>query len=87
VGARAKKVRGKFVYFGKVADDPKGERALALSLEQKDDLLAGRTPRAPGHALTVRDLLNAFLTAKKDHVDRGEITARRLPITWRRARG
>lgn len=27
-GRWAKKVRGKFHYFGKVADDPKGEAAL-----------------------------------------------------------
>ena len=44
-GRWAKKVRQKLVYFGKIADDPKGEKALALWLEQKDELLAGRTPR------------------------------------------
>jgi hypothetical protein len=43
-GRWAKKVRGKFVYFGKWADDPKGEAAVDLWLDQKDDLLAGRTP-------------------------------------------
>ena len=58
-GRRAKKVRGKFVYFGKVADDPKGEAALLLWLDRRDDLLAGRTPRGiQGDGLTMRDLAN-----------------------------
>jgi hypothetical protein len=33
-GYWAKKVRGRFCYFGKVADDPKGEAALHLWLDQ-----------------------------------------------------
>ena len=44
-GRWAKKVRGKFACFGKVADDPHGKAAIALWLNQKDELLAGRTPR------------------------------------------
>ena len=32
-GRWAKKVRGKLLYFGKVADDPKGQAALAKWLE------------------------------------------------------
>src|SRR5262249_11597783 len=60
-GRWAKKVRGKFSYFGKASDDPKGEAALKLWLDQRDDLLAGRTPRTPGDGLTVRDLCNRFL--------------------------
>ena len=44
-GRWCKKVRGKFCYFGKVADDPKGEAALNKWLNERDDLLAGRTPR------------------------------------------
>lgn len=55
-GRWAKKVRGKFAYFGKVADDPKGEAALAKWLNEKDDLLAGRTPRVAGDGLAVADL-------------------------------
>ncbi len=39
-GRWAKKVRGKLRYFGKVADDPHGEKALDLWLAQKDALLA-----------------------------------------------
>ncbi|MGA2059790.1 MAG: hypothetical protein ABSG67_04865, partial [Thermoguttaceae bacterium] len=44
-GRWCKKVRGRFVYFGKVADDPQGKSALNKWLDQKDALLAGRTPR------------------------------------------
>ena len=46
-----------FSYFGKMADDPQGEKALNLWLEQKDDLLAGRTPRT-GTGPTVEDICN-----------------------------
>jgi len=70
-GRWCKKVRGKLHYFGKW-DDP--DAALSKWLEQKDDLLAGRTPRASGGGLTVRDLVNRFLTAKKHFVDTGELS-------------
>jgi integrase len=77
-GRWAKKVRGKFVFFGKCADDPDGVAALNLWLDQKDDLLAGRTPREAKDGLTVRDLCNRFLTAKQQQRDAEEIT----PRTW-----
>ena len=73
-GRWAKKVRGKFCYFGKVADDPEGEAALNKWLDQKDNLLAGRVPRPKSDALTVRDLCNRFLTHKKSLLEAGEIT-------------
>jgi integrase len=75
-GRWAKKVRGKFCYFGKWADDPKGESAIALWLDQKDELLAGRTPRTSRDELIVRDLCNRFLTAKEQQRDAGDITPR-----------
>lgn len=75
-GRWAKKVRGKLVYFGKCENDPKGEAALTLWLDQRDDLLAGRTPRTTGEGLTVRDLCNRFLTAKTQQLETGEITNR-----------
>lgn len=68
----AKKVRGKLVYFGPW-DDPQG--ALDKWLLQKDDLLAGRTPRPVG-GVTIGDLCNRFLTAKKHLVDTSELTPR-----------
>jgi integrase len=73
-GYWAKKVRGNLVYFGKIADDPKGEAAITQWLDQKDALLAGRTPREHKDGLVVRDLCNAFLTAKRQLVDSGELS-------------
>jgi hypothetical protein len=77
-GLWAKKVKGKLHYFGKWSGDPNGERALNLWLDRKDDLLAGRTPRenkAAGEP-ALRELVNAYLTVKKDALDGGEITPR-----------
>lgn len=75
-GRWAKKVRGKFVYFGKWADDPKGEAAINYFLDHKVEIMAGRTPRASTDGLTVRDLCNHFLTAKEHQRDAGDITPR-----------
>jgi integrase len=69
----AKKVRGRLHYFGKVEDDPKGEAALNLWLDQKDDLLAGRTPRTKLRGLTVGELCHRFLQSKDDQLAAGEI--------------
>ncbi len=78
-GRWCKKVRQRNHYFGKWADDPKGEAAVALWLDQKDDLLAGRTPRlTPGDGFQVADLVNRFLSAKQALVDTGELQ----PRTW-----
>lgn len=74
-GRWAKKVRGRLVYFGKVAEDPKGQAALSLWLDQKDDLLAGRTPRAKQGAIAVEELCNRFCAAKDDRVAAGELSA------------
>jgi integrase len=59
-----------------VADDPKGKVALALWLEQRDDLLAGRVPRSSQGALTLHGLCNAFAASKESQRDCGDITAR-----------
>lgn len=71
----AKKVRGKFHYFGPWRD-PDG--ALAEWLRVKDDLLAGREPRAYRDGLTVEDICNEFLFHRKGKVDSGEMRQR----TW-----
>jgi integrase len=73
-GRWTKKVRGKHHYFGKIADDPKGEAALLLWLDQKDDLLAGRTPRAGRDGLTIKALCDRFCTVKEDQAEAGDIT-------------
>jgi integrase len=74
-GYWAKKIRGRFYYFGPWTD-PDG--ALRKYLEEKDDLHAGRTPRPAQEALTMKDLANAFLNEKHSKVDAGELTQR----TW-----
>ena len=68
----------KLCYFGKCADDPKGQAALSLWLDQRDDLLAGRVPSTDKDALTLRELINRFLTSKRAKVDSGELAK----ITW-----
>lgn len=72
-GRWCKKVRGKLHYFGRLADP---DAALKLWLDQKDYLLAGRTPPANLDGFTVRNLCNAFLTAKKHLVDAQELSPR-----------
>lgn len=69
-GRWAKKIKGKHYYFGPW-DDSDG--ALQRYLDQKDDLFAGRTPRVRGDGLTIRELLNRYLTVKRHLVDSREI--------------
>ncbi len=70
----AKKIRGKLYYFGPWADP---EAALQKYLDQRDDLFAGRTPRATqDDRLTLRDVCNAFLDFKDHKVECGELTSR-----------
>ncbi len=69
----AKKIRGKLHYFGPW-DDPNG--AGQRYLDQRGDLQAGRTPRVARDGLTVGDLVNRFLTAKRQLVDSGEMVLR-----------
>src|ERR1019366_2408415 len=66
----AKKILGKLHYFGPW-NDPDG--ALAKYMEQREDLYARRTPRTKASGLTVRELLNRFLTSKQNLVDTGEL--------------
>jgi integrase len=74
-GQWAKKVRGKMHYFGRW-DDP--DAALAKYLAERDDLHAGRKPRADSAELTVKDTANAFLNAKQALLDAGELS----PVTF-----
>jgi integrase len=78
-GKWAKKVRGKFRYFGKWTDDPKGARAIQKWLDEKEDLLAGREPRPVGDAgPTIKFLCDSYLTHKQSQRDNGEIK----PLTF-----
>ena len=73
-GQWVKKIRGKLYYFGIDAD-----AALRKYTAERDDLQAGRTPRAtPATGITVTDLCNRFLTAKKRLQDVEELS----PLTW-----
>src|SRR5262245_4616312 len=74
-GYWCKKIRGKIYYFGPW-DDPDG--ALDNYLKQKDDLHAGRTPRADPSTLAVKEVANAFLNARKEAMQAGELS----PRTW-----
>jgi integrase len=74
-GRWAKKIRGKFVYFGPWAD-PDG--ALDSYLRQKDDLHAGKTPKVDTRELKVWHLASHFRTTKQALVDNGELS----PRTW-----
>jgi integrase len=72
-GRWAKKIKGRLHYFGKVADDPKGEAALQRYLDDRDDLYAGRTPRSKRVGLTIEELANRFCAAKDAKVQSGEL--------------
>ena len=71
------KVGAKFWYFGKTANDPKGAATLAEWLNQKDDLLCGRTPRLTGdgpQTLAALKVALAKRTEPKDDAD-GELVS------------
>lgn len=72
-GRWAKKIRGKLHYFGPWNDPQKAAEKYS---REREDLHAGRKPRPTTGELTVRELVNQFLTAKQMLVDSGELTAR-----------
>jgi integrase len=74
-GQWAKKIRGKLHYFGKWDD---WRAALDDYDKQKDALHAGRKPRPDADAVTVKEVVNTFLTLKKEKLDAGELSAH----TW-----
>jgi integrase len=71
-GQWAKRIRGKLHYFGAWSNP---QAALVKYAKERDDLYAGRTP-SNGDGLTLRELVNHFLTEKKSRVSTGEITER-----------
>ena len=50
-GYWCKKVRGKMSYFGKIADDPEGEKALNPGWSKKTIFLPAVNPRTTGRRL------------------------------------
>jgi hypothetical protein len=73
-GQWCKKINKKLHYFGPWED---WQGSLTAYLDQKDDLQAGRTPRARNpEAATIADLLNGFLHSKQLLVSTGELAAR-----------
>jgi integrase len=74
-GYWCKKIRGKFHYFGPWSD---ADAALDKYLAEKDALHPGKTPRPDPHTLTVKDMANLYLNAKREAVDASELSLR----TW-----
>jgi integrase len=72
-GRWAKKIRGQMHYFGPWSDP---DAALAKYLDQKDALHAGRRPREASGGVTIKELCNQFLIAKRALVESGELTNR-----------
>jgi integrase len=73
-GQYAKKIHGRYYYFGKDRD-----KALKEYLRVREDLEAGREPRpTDDETRTVADVVNSFLTEKRGRVEAGELSAR----TW-----
>lgn len=74
-GQWCKKIRGRPFYFGVWADPEGAEKRYQ---EVKDDLHAGRTPRpkSAGGGLTLEQLSNRFLNAKRHRRESGELNAR-----------
>jgi integrase len=77
-GRWAKKIRGKLHYFGWWTGQQTIPWQTALEKYQavRDDLHAGRTPRVPGEGLTLRDLVNRYLTVKRHLLDSRELSPR-----------
>lgn len=65
-GRLYKKIRGRRFYFGYASD---WQAALDKFLAEKDDRYAGREPRIHRDGVTVRELCNEFLTAKRHLLD------------------
>ncbi len=80
-GRWAKKIRGKFAFFGPW-EDPQG--ALQRFLDERDELMAGRVPRGKTgesgkrakETPTLRELVNRFLDAKHRRLESGEMGQR-----------
>lgn len=72
----AKKCKGRTIYFERIELDQDGQKSLGQWVDQRDELLAGRTPKVKRGEITVRDCVNSFLTYKKSLVASEELTQR-----------
>ncbi|MSQ97656.1 MAG: integrase [Gemmataceae bacterium] len=72
-GLWSKKIKGRLYYFGAWADP---EAALQKFVDQREDLYAGRSPRAKDDGLRIADLCNRFMMSKRRVLDTGEIVTR-----------
>jgi integrase len=72
-GRWAKKIRGRLYYFGPWPD---ALAALNKFNAQRDDLYAGRKPRASLEGLTMRELCNQFLNSKRRLLESGDLKQR-----------
>jgi hypothetical protein len=72
-GQWTKKIKGRFVYFGKDK-----EKALAKYQKEKDERQAGRNPRATADGITVGKMCNKLIQSKT-LVQSNELAK----ITWR----
>jgi integrase len=80
-GLWAKKIRGRLYYFG-VWSDP--DAALKKFVSQRDDLYAGRMPRAVNDdGMRLKELCNRFLTTKRHMLDLNELTLRSFEDYYR----
>lgn len=77
-GYWCKTVLGKHKYFGKVADDPSGQKALKLWIAKKEWLLAGLEPPLDDGSgvTTVKSVCNAFMESKEATKDAGDLAQR-----------
>lgn len=87
-GYWAKKILGKLHYFGRWGQIRKGkmehlpyeaswQAALTLFKSQRDDLMAGRTPRVSNKdGLTLAELCDRFLNAKRLKLEAAELSPR-----------
>ena len=72
-GQWCKRIKGTLYYFGLWSDH---QAALDEYNRVRDDLYAGRKPRPKSDGVTVRELVNRFLTFKQDAFEAGDITSR-----------
>lgn len=75
-GQWAKTVKRKSYYFGRIADDPKGEAALKDWLARKDGILAGLDNlrvEATGSGLTLGECISQFATVVQARLRAGKI--------------